>query len=85
VAGATLGENQVSVQIAAVINLDWLLIPLIIAAGFPNSAVEAYGKHIKIDKIIERNTSEELRARVGQVGWITKSIVEQRITLQWTF
>ena len=65
--------------------MDWLLIPLIALAGFPNSAVEAYGKHIKIEQIIERNTSQELRANVGKIGWVTKSIVEQRITLQWTF
>ncbi len=57
--------------------------------GAASKALEAYykqtGSERAIQDWIDRETTRELRAKVGQLSFITKTIVEQKITVEWRF
>lgn len=75
--------------------MDALIIPLVIILGLSNHssaanhALQAYAKQSGIERMVDeyqqRKFNETLRARVGQAAWLTKSVVEQRITVEWRF
>lgn len=52
-------------------------------------AAQAYYKQTGIEQFVEdwtnRNTSAELRARVGEVSVVTQVLVTKRISLEWRF
>lgn len=53
------------------------------------TAGRAYIRQNGMERMIqdyeERTFSKELRARVGTAAWITKTITEQKITVEWRF
>ncbi len=54
-----------------------------------NRATEAYYKQSGVERALtewtEQNTTPELRARVGEVTFITQSLMTRKIMFQWSF
>lgn len=75
--------------------VEALIIPLIIILGLDGrssaatSAATAYAKQSGLEKTLreftDREISPELRARIGQLAVVTKTLTEQKLTLRWEF
>lgn len=75
--------------------MEVLIIPLIIALGLDGkssaatAAARAYAKQSGAEVTIENwqrlHLGDNLRARLGEAAWLTKTITEQRITFRLEF
>lgn len=52
-------------------------------------AAEAYYKQVGLERNIEewtqKNTTKELRARVGEITFVSQTLVTRRIFFEWSF
>ena len=75
--------------------MDWLIIPAIVTLGLQGhnsaatSAGVAYFKQSGVEQMLndyqERQLSQELRARMGDVFLVARTVIDQRITLEFKF
>ncbi len=73
---------------------DFLLLLFVSSLQFSqpeagNRAAEAYYKQSGMERALqewtERETSTELRASVGKITFVTRTIVTQQVTFKWGF
>lgn len=73
---------------------DFLLVLFVTSMQFTqpeaaSRAAEAYYKQSGTERAItewtERNTSPEIRAKVGQITFVTRTIFTQQLTFKWGF